>query len=446
MPLSNSVLRRPRSFRRGLERAKPAFQDAPYWLSAFLTGLCAVGFALAFKVVGAFSTRLQVSHPALFLFFAPLCFLISWWIVHRFAPEAAGSGIPQVMAANELDGLNHSERVTRLLGLRTAGFKVLSALICLLGGGAIGREGPTIQIGAAMFHSVGTRFRRYWPLVNHRTWIVAGGAAGIAAAFNTPLGGLIFAIEELATDHFGQFRSVLISAVILSGLVSQWLLGSYLYLGYPQIEPFAFSFLGLAALTGVLSGLGGALFGKGLYILVTQRRRIRSPLVLALVAMTAGVTMATLAWAMGPSSLGSGTELISDLLFKPGHVASWEWVLTRSTGSMISYLSGSAGGIFAPSLSIGAALGSQLSDWFHSSNANLMVLLGMIGFLTGVTRAPFTSFVLVLEMTDHHSAIFPMMLAALLASAVAKAIDANSFYEHMKGYFLDTPSRERPTP
>jgi H+/Cl- antiporter ClcA len=113
---------------------------------------------------------------------------------------------------------------------------------------------------------------------------------------------------------------------------------------------------------------------------------------------------------------------------------------------MMAYLTGAAGGIFSPALAIGAALGSFLSHLLHSDHGNLMVLLGMIGFLTGVTRTPFTAFILVLEMTDRHSAIFPMMLTAVVAQSAAHLVDRDGFYEHMKERWLVKHSEAGPAP
>ena len=134
-------------------------------------------------------------------------------------------------------------------------------------------------------------------------------------------------------------------------------------------------------------------------------------------------------------SSGPGTSMINSFLF---HGASPEpgLMALRFGGSIISYLSGAAGGIFSPSLAIGGTIGSYLSSFIGTDHGNLMVLLGMIGFLTGVTRTPFTSFILVLEMTDRHSAIFPMMIAALTAHWTSRLIDSHSFYEHVKQRYL----------
>ena len=218
--------------------------------------------------------------------------------------------------------------------------------------------------------------------------------------------------------------------------MSQWILGSYLYLGYPKVGSFTFWSLPSTVLVGAVTGHRRCGFWTHPPFLSEKKNQLRNPWQLALVAIIAGLTMATMALFAGSNAIGSGTELITDLLFKPNQVASWEWAVIRFIGCTISYLSGCAGGIFAPSLSVGAAMGSQLASWIQSDNSNLMVLLGMIGFLTGVTRAPFTAFVLVLEMTDHHGSIFPMMLSALVAYGVAKLIEEHSFYEHMKDYYL----------
>jgi H+/Cl- antiporter ClcA len=123
------------------------------------------------------------------------------------------------------------------------------------------------------------------------------------------------------------------------------------------------------------------------------------------------------------------------LLFK-GEKSTWDLPFLRAIGSLTFYVSGAAGGIFAPALAAGACTGSVLDSLFHTGSANLLILLGMAGFLTGVTRTPFTAFVLVVEMTDHHVAIFPIMLSALAAELVARPLDKESFYEWARRRFM----------
>lgn len=407
--------------------------DLPYWIAALLTGVVAVGYAQLMVLTEKFALWILSQNSWLLLITAPVCFILSWFIVYRYAPEAKGSGIPQVMVAIDAEENTHSQQMLeRLLGIKTLIVKVLSSLLCVLGGGAVGREGPTIQIAASIFHFVNKLSKKLSLSVNYHFGLIAGGAAGIAAAFNTPLGGLVFAIEELTSSHFNKFKTSLISGVIIAGLVAQWLGGSYLYLGYPQLNATNTGFVLWAALVGVIAGSAGAVFGKVLYILMSKRAKLKSASALMLFAGICGLTMAALVLYFDSRSIGPGREVLSHLLFKDGGDGDWRLVIARFVGPLVSYLSGGAGGIFAPALAAGGAIGAFLGNILQPVFVNTFILIGMIAFLTGVTRAPFTSFVLVLEMTDRHSAIFSMMIAALLASVVAKAIDPKSFYDRVK--------------
>jgi H+/Cl- antiporter ClcA len=411
-------------------------QNIGLWVSALTAGFISVGYAWLFRAADGIFRQLLQSHSSAWTFGAtPVLFLLAWILVRRYAPEAAGSGIPQIMAANEMEYSGESlRRVDTLLSLRTAMIKVLSSLICVLGGGAIGREGPTLQISSSLFHFFGKKVRRFMPATNEQMWVVAGAAAGLASAFNTPLGGIVYAIEEMGIAHFHRVRTALISAVIISGLVAQWVLGSYLYLGFPQLQFIEFGFLPIALLTGLCTGLLGGLFGRILFFLIELRSGVQSDKKLAGIAIACGLFMAGL-FMISPQSAGSGIEVITGFLFR-GEKSGPLLIALRFFGTMITYLSGAAGGIFSPSLAIGATVGAWMTDLFNTQHPNLMVLLGMIGFLTGVTRTPFTAFILVLEMTDRHSAIFPMMMAALVAQWAAQRVDPHSFYEHVKRKWL----------
>lgn len=411
------------------------FQNFGLWISAIVAALISVIYAKLFHFAEHRFNSILEHTPYLTFITSPFLFLVAWWLVRRYAPEASGSGIPQIMAANEMEYSGENRPViNRLLSLRTAGVKILSSLLCVFGGGAVGREGPTLQICTSVFHFFGQKVRRFVPSTNEHIWVVAGAAAGLASAFNTPLGGIVYAIEELGLVHFHKIRTALISGVIVSGLVAQWILGSYLYLGFPLLTAVKFSFLPVAVLNGIITGMAGALFGKTLLHFMKKRLAIKRFSQLAIVTMLCGVTVAALAIYNSAAS-GSGVGVINSFLFQGGF-SSVSLVVLRFFGTIISYLSGAAGGIFSPSLAIGASVGSLLSQFIGVDHGNLMVLLGMIGFLTGVTHTPFTSFILVLEMTDRHSAIFPMMLAAISAQWIASLIDSKSFYEHVKGNYM----------
>ena len=416
-------------------------QAVGLWAAAITTGLLAVAYAYAFRFVESEFEHFLAAAPWVVFSIAPAFFVLAWWLVHRFAPEASGSGIPQVMSAIELD--YHGENVVfvdRLLSLKTAAIKILSSLLCLAGGGAIGREGPTLQVSAVIFHSIGKFVRRLYPATHEQTWVIAGAAAGLASAFNTPLGGIVYAIEELGMKHFQRVRTALLSAVIISGLVSQGILGSYLYLGYPQLQPIPLAGWPLVLLTGFAAGLGGAVFSQILLRAIQLRRRFTNPWHLAAFALFCGMIASALIF-LDRANFGSGGPVISHILFS-GEPASFMLSLSRALATCAAYLSGAAGGIFSPSLTIGATIGSKLAFLFGNSQINFFAMLGMIGFLTGVTHTPFTSFILVMEMSDRHSAIFPMMVVALVANSTAKSMSSRSFYETVRDRWLS----EAPSP
>jgi H+/Cl- antiporter ClcA len=181
-------------------------QALALWTAAFVTGLVAVEYARIFKFLEAQVLSINEQSPYLIFAITPLCLILACWLVYRLSPEAAGSGIPQIMAANEMDYRSLEPQVDKLLSLRVAGVKVVSSLLAIGGGAAIGREGPTLQISACIFHFFGQRLRRYFPKTDSHTWIIAGAAAGLASAFNTPLGGIVYAIEEMGTLHFQKIK------------------------------------------------------------------------------------------------------------------------------------------------------------------------------------------------------------------------------------------------
>lgn len=426
----------PRSLRRAGHylRHPIRFQTAAFFAAAFAASLTAVLFTKAFQYGEAFFVALHGAHPVGTWFWTPACFAASWYLVWKFAPAASGSGIPQVLAAKAAVEKRRNALVDRLLALRLVPVKIVSAVVGVAGGAAIGREGPTLQVGASVYRAFRRRLGGRDLSAHAGLWITAGAATGLAAAFNTPLGGIVFAIEELKLPSFERFRASLLVSIIIGGLVSQWLVGPYLYLGMPSLEASGFGILPDALLLGLAGGALGALFGRILAAL-TLRKGSSGGFGKGLFwAVGCGLVVAGLA-SLDARCAGSGTHLMNNLLFHDE--AGNGGLLAGRFGSMTaSYLAGGGGGIFAPSLSAGACLGSWWGMLLHGASGHLLVLLGMIAFLTGVTRTPFTSFVLVLEMTDRHSAIFPMMLAALAAEAAARMVQRKGFYEVMKDRYL----------
>jgi H+/Cl- antiporter ClcA len=410
-----------------------ALQAIPFWIASLIAGLVAVGYTKMFAYSETLLQNILHWHAWFIFIMTPVCFLFAWLTIQIFAPNARGSGIPQVMAAIELSTAKHDHLIENLLSFRILITKIASSLLMVLGGGAIGREGPTIQIAGSIFRVVSKWIPASWPKRSGQSFILTGAAAGLAAAFNTPLGGVVFAMEELAKIHIRFFRTALFSAVIIAGLTAQGLLGSYLYLGYPDVRNLTFGiFLGVAA-TAIVAGMAGSLTSKGILKLMRWKRSFSKTKTIAFLLLS-GLFIASLAFFLNDQILGSGKNLMNTTLFTNNKYTPWHTILMRMLGSILCFNTGAAGGVFAPALAAGASIGSYIagvSDMV-GGNANILILSGMVGFLTGVTRTPFTSAILVLEMTDRHSVIFHLMLAALISNIAALIVDKHSLYEQLK--------------
>lgn len=407
------------------------FAALPFWIAGAATALAAILYAQVFHWAEEGSRYLYAQAGYGVLLSTPLLFLASWWFVDRFAPFANGSGIPQLMAASELtekDGAG--EKIPLLLGFRIIVVKVLSSLVAVLGGGAIGREGPTLQIAGSLFDLTNRYLPARLKIPNRQGMILAGGAAGLAAAFNTPLGGIAYVIEELAKSHLSFFRTGILHAVVVAGLISQVVMGSYLYFGYPKVAGFSWGQVGMVILVSLSAGLVGALFGQLLKYVFQLRSLFTTRAAKAGAALGCGFLFALGIVFVTPQTMGSGRELIDPLLFD-GRAAALPELLARFFGSGLTYAAGGAGGVFAPTLAIGGATGSLVASFVFHSILPLAALAGMTAALAALTHSPLTAFILILEMTDRHSSILPLMMAAMIGQGVSKLISQQSFYEYV---------------
>lgn len=359
------------------------------------------------------------------LFLSPLLFVLSLFIVKKIAPGASGSGIPQVMACIEK---SHSHLASIFLTMRVLAVKVISSVLVMFAGGGIGREGPSLQISAAIAHNVGLLFNRAGIAVKTDQLYIAGAASGLAAAFNTPIGGIVYAIEELSHEHMKKYKDVLLLAVVIAGFTAQLLIGNYLYLGYPKVTTtLSFGMLLTVSIVSVMAGILGAMFSKILTRLIAWRisKTFNQQLI---IAGAIGLAMVGIYYFFGARAIFSGNESINFILFVEEEIPFSE-VFFRFSSPLLTSMTGVAGGIFAPSLSAGAVFGGMMAQLTDPSLRTILGLSGMIGFLTGVTRSPITSFVLVFEMTDRHSAVLGMMFAAFFSSLGSNILGDKSFYE-----------------
>lgn len=414
-------------------------QAIPFWIGSVITGFFAVMYAKIFAWGENLLHFILNWHDWMIFFIAPVGFVLSWWLVKEFAPYAKGSGIPQVMAAVELANPKEHKKIRSLLSLKIIVFKIISSVVLVIGGGAVGREGPTIQIAGSIFRKVNEYLPEWWPKISKKNMIMTGAAAGLAAAFNTPLGGIVFAVEELSKTHINYFKTALFTAVIIAGLTAQTLAGSYLYLGYPKTNDVSLMVMFPIILVGGVAGiLASQLSVTMLKMNDWKKRKLKTDKANVLFLIGSALVIACISFFISREVLGSGKEIMERVLFTQDKHEDWYVPILRMLGPALSFTSGGAGGIFAPALTAGASIGSVISGIIHltPNETNVVILAGMVAFLTGITRAPFTSAIIVLEMTDRHSLIFHLMLAGMVSSIASILVSRHSLYDVLKMNFL----------
>ena len=400
-----------------------------FWLGAVAVGYVAVGFAAAADWAQVSFGKVTAISPYLALILTPAGIALSAFIGKRWFTGAQGSGIPQAIAARFVQD---RPRLERLLSLRIAFGKVALTLLGLLVGASIGREGPTVQVGASVMFVIGKLSPR-----RQRGLILAGAAAGVAAAFNAPLAGIVFAIEEMSKSFGTRTSGLIIAAVILAGLVSQSLLGDYTYFGFTAASlPIGTAWMAVP-LCGVAGGLAGALFSRILVAvpdMVPGRDLIRRyPVTFAGLC---GLGVAVCGLLGGGQIFGTGYQEARAVLHHTAGVVPLAYAPLKLLATALSAVAGIPGGIFSPSLSVGAGIGADVARLFHHADAGPIVLLGMVAYFTGVVRAPITAFVIVAEMSGDHSLLVALMASALIADFCARGINREGVYHQLSRRFM----------
>ena len=407
------------------------FSDWRQWLSravvlayAVAAGLAVVGFTRLSEYALQGFTALTAWQPLAPLLWTPLLTAAIVWVTRRYAPGAAGSGIPQVMAAISPSVPARLRALFVSLPLSFA--KAVLTSLGLLAGLATGREGPSVQIAAGVMQHA----RRWLPArspINHQGLLVAGGAAGIAAAFNAPLAGVMFAIEELTRKIEHRSSGLIIAAIVLSGLMAVSVFGNATYFGVIRVPHMGRDYLLPALAVMLVSGLAGGLFARLLHQSIVggsdrvSAWRRRHPVAFAGLC---GFAAAGVGIVSHGAAFGSGYDYTRRLL--EGHVdVPLLYVTLRFVATWLAVWSGVPGGLFAPSLAIGAGLGADLAllaGLPEGIAAAPLIAMGMTGFLAAVTQAPLTAFIIVMEMVDGHAMVLSLMAAALGASLISRLL------------------------
>jgi H+/Cl- antiporter ClcA len=428
-----------------LQNLQDELSDGRAWLDrsivlgyAVLAGLFVVAFT--YMSEGAFELfkHLHEIAPWAPLVWTPALTALIVWCTRRYFPGASGSGIPQVMASLDPDVSKRARR--NFISFRLTLAKMALGSASLLAGLSAGREGPSVQVAAGVMNDA-RRWMRPGSAMTDHALLVAGGAAGIAAAFNAPLAGVVFAIEELSKRMESRTNTVIISAIVVAGLVSISFFGNLTYFGSIAVPKLSWGvfFPGLLVVLvcGVLGGLFARLLAASIEGLPDRFSAYRKSKPVRFAAV-AGLAVAVIGLVSGGATFGAGAEEVRNML--AGHSdVSRLYVLLKLVATWLTAWSGVPGGIFAPSLSIGAGIGHDVAQIFVGSNTSTMapalIALGMAGFLAAATQAPLTSFIIVMEMINGRSMVLSLMAAAMLASLIARLI-SRPLYSTLSGLMI----------
>ncbi|MGE9292741.1 MAG: chloride channel protein [Puniceicoccales bacterium] len=402
-----------------------------FLLGAVGIGLAATVFTLLERWSGQFLAWSHGTSRWLTFATAPLGLMAIIFIRNRFFDGTQGTGIPQTIAALKMPaGPNRRY----LLSLRIAIGKFFLTAMGLFCGASIGREGPTVQIGASILATI-SHVAHFPRQLVERGLILGGGAAGIAASFNAPVAGIVFAFEEIGRSFEKHNASTIVLTVAIACQVVLWCLGGF-YLFYGDVETSLVTVTGWLALlliAVVLGALGGA-FAKCLLLLTDRLVRLWQTHPYRM-AGGVGLVLGVIGLLSSGLSYGSGFEHAKQILID-GERLPWFYPFTRMLATFATLLSGIPGGLFDPTLSAGAGFGQLFSELFPSVPAQAIILLAMVSFFSGVVQSPITSAAILVEMTSAYEMILPLLIAAIIAYEFSHMICRNSLYEEISEAFL----------
>jgi chloride channel protein, CIC family len=402
---------------------------------AAAVGVCAGSVAVIFRwlLAAADSLRNAIiiwSHQIPLLgWILPVAFsatlaVIAVGIVFRFAPEAGGSGIPHLKAV--------LHRLRDIRWARVLWVKLIGGVLAIGSGMALGREGPTVQMGGAVGDGLARRLKL--PIRDRLTLTAAGAGAGLAAAFNAPLSGLVFVLEEVQRD----FRPAVFGAAFIAAasadIVARIASGQLPVFRVPDYAAPALSILPIFAVLGCLAGLLGIAFNSGLLLVLSLIARLRRPATIVIAALV-GATAGIIAW-FSPGLVGGGHGLAEAVL--AGNISLHLiplLFLIRFGLTLLSYGTGAAGGIFSPLLVLGAMTGLALGQMIHAlapayvPQPGVFAVVGMAAYFTAIVRAPLTGVVLIVEMTGNYEQMMPLLTSCFCAYAVAEYLRDVPIYE-----------------
>jgi H+/Cl- antiporter ClcA len=399
-------------------------------LLASITSVIVITFFLEVSDYAQHSFKNLIgADPYLSFIITPIVFAGIVYVAKYYCHYVQGSGIPQLIAAT--DSRNKSIR-EQLLSFRIALGKIGFIFLGMLGGAPIGIEGPSIHIGGSIFYGFNRFIKLNRKFLIHAL-IAIGGSVGLIVAFNAPIAGFLFAYEEIGRKLKKQ---ALILIAIMSGIVYLFAImyrGDANYLtnlsAYSLELTLVWQLLPLAILAGILGGL----FSKTTLFLI-NKFITHSKLKVITIAVVLGFIIASFNYLSTGQIAGSGKDEV--LLMLGGTGLGLDFVAMKYFATLTSLASTIPGGLFMPSISIGAGIGSEVASFYTQIDAQVIIIMAMIAYLSAVIRAPLTSVFVILEMTTTLHLLIPGLMIAFIANWISKQIFAQPIYEALADNYL----------
>lgn len=396
---------------------------------AILIGLISIFFVKSVELAFSLFLYFELIFGWWLIVYVPLMMVLIVFLLRKFFPEAEGSGIPQALAINNLNG----SQLDLLFTARLIFSKILLIFLGTLCGGTLGREGATVQIGAALMNLLGRKLS----FERRKAMLIIGAASGLASAFNTPLGGIVFAYEELIKSNRGQVGLFKIMSIAISGIISILILGNYSYFGLVEAHLLFFNnriFL-IAILIGIVAGIISVIFTRVVRWFTLDQNplvswRQNNPYKNALYS---GVIVAVLGILSGGLSFGNG-YYESKLVLAGQLQLPVDYVGYKLLSALFTSNAGIPGGYFATALAIGNGIGSLVHQFLTWGNLQQYCLLGMVAFLAALTRAPATAIIMVLQVGASQVFTLPLIVAALSATLTANLWGRGIYEYQMERY------------
>ncbi len=388
-----------------------------FLLSVFVTSITAlfvISYCILFDDFGLFAKQRLIDHPLATFAITPALFWISAYLCRSLSPKASGNYLQSAIIKLKEEPDNF-KKVEHLLNIRLVMVKAVSSLISTLGGGALGKEGPSVHISSGIFATFADKYRNILPKLSIATWVSAGTGAGLAIAFNAPIAGIIFVAEKLSKARLQNTKTHMIWTLVIISIVTIIFHKPHPLFNFHnlvfRISNESLPLILLASFCGLLAFL----FQSTNSYFYEKFSEISSRW-WHLIPIIAGILVAYINFFCGIYSFSGGIITAQDALASSTAFLSYEEVFGRIINTILTFISGCAGGLIAPSMSIGAGLGSIASNFSSNIDLGIFLLIGMTSFLAAILGEPIAAAFVIFETTGQNVENIPFLAGAAIIS------------------------------